>query len=310
MANYLLTEVQDEQQLRPLLKWAGGKQWLAPSLVQLYKMSGSERLIEPFTGGAALYFAARPKQAVLGDTNQTLISTYQALHRRPAAVAAELSGMRINAETFYRIRAESPTRKARIAARMIYLNRTAFGGIWRVNAQGQFNVPFGCKPETVLPNRSALDAYSKAFRNATFHASDFEQTLRCSSESTDFLYCDPPYTVTHNNNGFLRYNETIFRWHDQLRLANLCNNAARAGISVVISNAAHHDVVKLYDKKLFYGFIVPRNSNLAPQAEHRRPQDELLLISTSLGLTRQRISNTFNEVNLAHATLRSRGLRW
>lgn len=310
MADHLLTGIKGEQTLRPLLKWAGGKQWLAPSLAQLYKMSGSERLIEPFTGGAALYFAARPEQAVLGDSNQTLISTYQALHRRPAAVADELSGMCIDSKTFYRIRAESPTSKARIAARMIYLNRTAFAGIWRVNAQGRFNVPFGCKPETMLPSRSTLNAYSKAFRNAKFYASDFEQTLRQSSASDDFLYCDPPYTVTHNNNGFLRYNETIFRWHDQLRLADLCNNAAKDGISVVISNAAHHDVVKLYDKSLFYGFIVPRNSNLARKTEHRRPQDELLLVSTSLGFSRQRISNTFNEVNLAHATLRSRGLRW
>ncbi|MGE2723562.1 DNA adenine methylase [Mycolicibacterium pulveris] len=309
MADHIL-ENSNDNQLRPLLKWAGGKQWLAPSLSQLFEMSASDRLIEPFAGGAALYFFARPARAVLGDTNYTLISTYQALKRQPDSVSAELSDMNIDADTFYRIRSEQPVLKKRMAARMIYLNRTAFSGIWRVNARGEFNVPFGCKPETKLPTPSELRSYSRALKNATFYSTDFQDTLAHSSLPTDFVYCDPPYTVTHNNNGFLRYNEKIFRWSDQLRLADLCNDFAQLGTSVVVSNAAHRDVVELYDKRLFFRFVVPRNSNLAPQAKYRKPQDELLLVSKSIGLTRQRISRTLREMGLADVTLRSRGIQW
>ncbi|SEH64854.1 DNA adenine methylase [Mycolicibacterium rutilum] len=310
MADHLLKASNVRQQLRPLLKWAGGKQWLAPSLAQLYNISASTRLIEPFAGGAALYFAAGPERAVLGDANRTLISTYRTLTRHPAKVFAELGDMRIDADTFYRIRAERPALKARIAARMIYLNRTAFGGIWRVNARGEFNVPYGCKPETSLPTLPTLRAYSIALKRAKFYASDFEETFSEPSGPADFIYCDPPYTVTHNNNGFLRYNETIFRWNDQLRLADLCNSAASRGRRVVVSNAAHRDVIRLYDKSLFFGFVIQRNSNLAPQIEYRKPQDELLLVSKSLGFTRQRISNLLQKMELLQTTPRSRGLRW
>lgn len=309
MADHILV-ASGNPQLRPLLKWAGGKQWLAPALAHLFEMSGSERLIEPFVGGAALYFAVRPNTAVLGDSNPTLISTYQALKRQPDEISTELCRLSIDPETFYRVRSQRPILKNEIAARMIYLNRTAFGGLWRVNARGEFNVPFGCKPETALPTAYDLRLYSKAIRKARFHASDFESTFAHSSSATDFIYCDPPYTVTHNNNGFLRYNEKIFRWSDQLRLATLCNDIASRGARVVVSNAAHRDVIDLYDKRLFFGFIVPRNSNLAPQAKHRKTQDELLLVSKSLGLTRQRVSRTLREMELADVTLRARGLRW
>lgn len=296
--------------LRPLLKWAGGKQWLAPSLALLYEMSDSHRLIEPFTGGASLYFSTRPNAAVLGDTNRTLISTYQTLKRHPDSIASELRGMTIDPHAFYQIRSEQPTTRTRIAARMIYLNRTAFGGLWRVNARGEFNVPFGCKPETALPSAQDLQTYSKSLRKARFVLSDFESTICHSILPRDFIYCDPPYTVSHNNNGFLRYNETIFRWSDQLRLAALCNEIAQCGTRVVVSNAAHGDVVELYDKGLFFAFVVPRASNLAAQVKYRNAQDELLLVSKSLGLTRQRISLTLRQMGLSDVPLRARGIRW
>lgn len=309
MANHLLA-AQGEQRLRPLLKWAGGKQWLAPALARLFTMSGADRLVEPFTGGAAVYFASRPQQAVLGDTNTTLISTYQALTRQAEKISSVLCELTIDPETFYEVRSQRPRRRYEIAARMIYLNRTAFGGLWRVNARGEFNVPFGCKPETSLPTLADLRLYSFALKGVHLCVSDFEETLAEVSSSTDFVYCDPPYTVAHNNNGFLRYNETIFRWSDQLRLAEICNSIASGGGRIVVSNAAHSDVVNLYDRQLFYGFIVRRHSNLAPRAEHRNTQDELLLVSKSVGPTRNRVGRVLQEMEHVHATPKDKGLRW
>lgn len=309
MATDLLADTA-EHRLRPILKWAGGKQWLAPALAQLFRMSNAARLIEPFAGGAALYFSAAPQQAILADTNTTLITTYQAIAHQPGKVSNELNKLTIDSETFYAIRSQQPSHKYKIAARMLYLNRTAFGGLWRVNARGEFNVPFGCKPETKLPSSADLRAYSHALINASFHVSNFEETLAEVSSKNDFVFCDPPYTVAHNNNGFLRYNEHIFRWDDQIRLASLCNEIAQGGGRVVVSNAAHHDVVRLYDRRLFHGFIVARNSNLASQPKYRTKHNELLLVSKSVGLTRQGVARVLHEMDHLHSTLINKGMRW
>jgi DNA adenine methylase len=129
--------------LEPFLKWPGGKRWLIPRLVGLVDNIEIRRYFEPFAGGAALYFALRPRHAILSDINADLINTYRQVKYHVPEIIKRLKRLPVDQKTFYSIRAEEPTVRLDRAVRFLYLNRTAFGGIYRLNRQGRFNVPFG-----------------------------------------------------------------------------------------------------------------------------------------------------------------------
>lgn len=267
--------------LRPLLKWPGGKRWLAPSMMSALGLSGQRRLVEPFVGGGALFFATCPREAVLGDTNGDLIACYRALRDTPTPIIDELLHMPIDRSTYSNVAACKPRSDVERAVRVIYLNRTAFAGIWRVNLRGQFNVPFGCKPETRLPDADTITNISAALQSARLYTGDFDVGLAVTCDA-DFIYCDPPYTVSHNNNGFIRYNERIFGWADQMRLATSAIAQAQADRHIVISNAAHADVLNLYPRRLFARAIITRRSDLSARVIHRGDRQEALIVSKAL----------------------------
>jgi DNA adenine methylase len=267
--------------LAPILKWPGGKRWLVRALAKSVGLSAHSQIVEPFVGGGALFFDICPKAALLGDINTDLIACYRAIRDTPAAVNDVLRQLMIDRETYADIAATEPLTDIDRAVRLIYLNRTAFGGIWRVNQMGKFNVPFGCKPETRLPDSTSIERTSEALQAAALYAGDFALGLK-SAEDSDLIYCDPPYTVSHNNNGFIRYNERIFSWADQCRLAESVEFSAKEGRGVIVSNAAHNDVLKLYSRKLFARVIVYRTSNLAADPQYRGARQEALLVSRTL----------------------------
>lgn len=266
------------------LKWAGGKRWLADALItSLGRDVFKSGLCEPFAGGAALSFAIKGASPLhLSDTNRDLIETYRAIKEIPEALASELAALAVDPGVFERVRAEAPLTTLQRAVRTIYLNRTAFNGLWRVNALGQFNVPYGCKPETRLPSRDELIATSAILEKARLEERDFETAA--SSTSATAVYFDPPYTVSHNNNGFIRYNERIFSWTDQQRLAATAGHLTGRGHVVIVSNAFHQDVRKLYRDGPFKLYRVSRVTNLAANAEHRGAVSELLVISRNVRL--------------------------
>jgi DNA adenine methylase len=218
----------------------------------------------------------------LADTNRDLIETYLAIKAAPESLASGLADLAIDPEVFRRVRSEAPVTRLQRAVRTIYLNRTAFNGLWRVNALGQFNVPYGCKPETRLPLRDELIATSAILQRAKLEVKDFEAAS--TSTSAPVVYFDPPYTASHNNNGFIRYNERIFSWSDQQRLAATAVLLAERGHAVVVSNAFHQDVRKLYRGGPFKLYRVSRVTNLAANAEHRGAVSELLVISRNVRL--------------------------
>lgn len=263
------------------LKWAGGKRWLAEALAtSLSADAFSGGLCEPFAGGAALFFATTPRDAQLGDVNEGLIRTYRAIQESSPALAETLADLTIDEATYRDVRQWIPKDDVECGARLIYLNRTAFGGLWRVNRRGEFNVPFGCKPETRLPSADELAATSNLFQNVTLTVGDFCEVS--SQSSARLLYFDPPYTTAHNNNGFVRYNEKIFSWADQLRLAEHASVMADSGRHVVVSNAWHRDVRSLYSERLFKFYRVERPSNLASRPAARGIVQELLILGRSL----------------------------
>lgn len=186
------------------LKWAGGKNWFVRyynnMLPQKYK-----RYIDPFLGGGSVYFYLEPENAIISDINQELITTFIAIRDNWQKVyeILKLHSRKHSYEYYYRVRNMKPRTPATIAARMIYLNRTCFNGIYRVNRNGEFNVPIGDNTNILLETDKFKER-SKILQGTQILCQDFEKTIELSQED-DFLFCDPPYAVLEENNRFVNY---------------------------------------------------------------------------------------------------------
>jgi DNA adenine methylase len=264
---------------RPLLKWPGGKRAILGAIRPLVP-SAFHRYFEPFVGGGALFFALGPAQAVLADKNPELIECYTQVRDMPDQVIRELGALRNTADEYYRIRAWRPTTAPARAARLIYLATLSFNGIYRVNLRGEFNVPYGRKAHLDPCDRDAIYAASSSLANAELRRGDFEETVADASKG-DFAYLDPPYTIAHTRNGFLKYNAAIFSWADQTRLAAVSHGLAARGCRVVVSNADHPAIRDLY--RDFSLQTVGRASRIAASGDHRRHVTECLFFKGGPG---------------------------
>jgi DNA adenine methylase len=261
----------------PFLKWPGGKRWLVHQYASLFPLE-YRRYLEPFLGSGAVFFHLTPPHAVLSDTNTELVNAYQCLKRHPKVIERRLAELqqKHSKRLYYCIRATRPNGPIEQAVRFLYLNRTCFNGIYRVNLRGEFNVPIGTKELVAYPD-GYLQEVATYLRHASIRAADFEETID-KAESDDFVFVDPPYTVMHNNNNFVKYNAKLFSWKDQIRLASAVKRAARRGAAVMISNADHRSVRELY-KGFGIHHRVNRTSILAADLDHRRKTTELLITS-------------------------------
>ncbi|GBE56251.1 modification methylase DpnIIA [archaeon BMS3Bbin16] len=262
--------------MKPFLKWAGGKRWFVGKYSNFLPLEYN-RYIEPFMGSGAIFFWLRPKKALISDCNKDLIESYLTLKYQPDAVWKKLIVHQRNHSKvyYYKIRSSSPRNAVTRAARFIYLNRTCFNGLYRVNQHGKFNVPKGTKNTVIFPNDD-FSAVSKLLENCTLLTQDFEKTIRLAGKG-DLLYIDPPYTVQHNNNNFVKYNEQLFRWADQERLENSLKQAASRGAFILISNADSKCIHDLYSDQLWSKICVTRYSVLAANALNRKPTSELVI---------------------------------
>lgn len=263
--------------VRPFLKWPGGKRWLVPLVNELIEGLDYNTYREPFLDGGALFFALRPKSAVLSDVNEDLINTYRQVKYRSQALTESLRDLPIDQKTYNSLRESDSGSPLQNAVRFLYLNRTAFGGMYRLNQRGIFNVPFGGGERTTAPLwvYGLLSSAAKALRRARLRALDFEQAMS-EANTGDLVYCDPTYTVAHNNNGFVRYNESNFSWDDQKRLARCCRASANRGVFVIVSNAYHREVLDLFEPPRH--IAVSRTSRLCPQPKYRRRVDEYVFV--------------------------------
>jgi len=235
----------DNSKHTPFLKWAGGKRWLVDGHPNIFP-SFSGKYIEPFLGGGSVFFHLTPDRAVLSDTNAELIDTYIAI-RNDWQKVREILHCHANKHSdayYYTVRSSRPKSLAEKAARFIYLNRTCFNGIYRVNRKGQFNVPRGTR-NSVIFETDDFEGLSKLLKKAELKACDFEEVIDGASAG-DLIFADPPYTVRHNNNSFIKYNEKLFSWDDQLRLASCLKGAAERGVLIIATNAYHQSVIELY----------------------------------------------------------------
>jgi len=262
--------------MSPFLKWPGGKRWLVAQYPNLFP-TNFNRYIEPFLGGGAVFFHLLPKKAILSDINPDVIAAYEGVRDEQRKVCQALwrhQGKHTK-DYYYHVRAMQCRTKATAAARIIYLNRTCFNGIYRVNARGEFNVPIGTRTNVISSNEDLKDA-SEAMSSAKIVLEDFEKTIK-KSKKNDFLFVDPPYTVRHNNNGFVKYNETLFSWDDQIRLAKCLDKARQRGVKIMITNANHDSVRELYENRGFNFLVVSRFSSISANVEFRKEFEELII---------------------------------
>lgn len=223
-----------------------------------------------------MYFALQPAQAILSDANFELINTYQAIKDDPLMIKRLLREhqRKHSKDYYYKMRSYKPRCEYRMAARFIYLNRTCWNGLYRVNLSGKFNVPIGTKL-TVTMETDDWQAMAERLKPASLSCRDFEESIEMADKG-DVIFADPPYTVKHNFNGFIKYNDSLFSWDDQIRLRDAVLRAKLKGARVIVTNAHHASILELY-KNRFILEPVTRASILAGSSAHRGRYEELLI---------------------------------
>lgn len=278
-ASDLLSVPLEPPSVRPFLKWTGGKQWLARLLPEIEPEQFTGRYYEPFLGGGCAFFSIEPSYAILSDINKELIATYSAVKTDVESVISHLRSLQNDRNEYQRIRESKPKSSIEIAARFIYLNKTAFNGMYRVNRSGQFNVPFGRYTNPTICNAERLREAHIALRCCRLRCCDFA-TATADADPYDLVYFDPPYITGHTNNGFLKYNAPLFSWPDQERLAHVARVLARNGTHVIVSHAPFRPVISLY--RGFYYYQLDRNSLISGNGATRGRVTEVLLSSFPL----------------------------
>lgn len=246
---------------KPVLKWAGGKQALAERLIPLFPGNFS-RFYEPFLGGASVLLALRPEKAVVGDRNDWLLDTYNAIRTDHRQVACYLDEMVNGKEEYERVRRIPPESldPYRRAAQLVYLNKTCFRGLFRVNQKGQFNVPYGAYDRRFY-DPGNLEAVARCLAGVEIRYGDFESTI-ADATPDDFIYLDPPYYKQGGYSDFDRYTKWKFREHDHARLATACRELDRRGVRWSVSNSDTEFVRALFDGYTIHPIASRREINL------------------------------------------------
>lgn len=267
----------------PFLKWVGGKRKLIPEIKKMLPGGLSKyTYYEPFVGGGALLFDLQPTQAVINDSNEELINVYTVIRDHPKELIDELKKHKNTPEYFYEIR--SMDRKPIFnnisnierASRIIYLNKTCYNGLYRVNNSGKFNSPFGKYKNPNIVNESVIKAVSNYLNNAQVEILnvDYEVALRNVSKNA-FVYLDPPYHPISKSSNFTGYVRGGWGEKDQLRLRDICNNLNKKGVKFLLSNSSSDFIKEIYDEYNIHTVRASRSIN--SDSSKRGKVDELLI---------------------------------
>ena len=238
----------------PFVKWVGGKRQLLDSITSLLPRR-IQTYCEPFLGGGAVLFSLQPNRCIVNDLNHDLINVYEVIRDNVDLLIDSLKKHDNNIEYFYRIRdldrdkdSYHAMSKVEKASRLIYLNKTCYNGLFRVNSSGEFNAPFGYYKNPNIVNESVLRAVNNYLNSAyvTFYSEDFTETLERISRGC-FVYLDPPYDPVSDTASFTGYNRGGFDKGDQIRLKECCDNLTERGIKFMLSNSATEFIINLYN---------------------------------------------------------------
>ena len=268
-------KLEAQTDIRPILKWAGGKTQLLSALAS-HIPSNFSRYVEPFIGGGALFFALQPEHALISDSNPELVNLYQQVANDVEAVIRCLKGYENTREMFYDVRGQDWQRLApcEAAARMIYLNRTCFNGLYRVNRKGEFNVPFGNYRNPSICDEKNLRAAAEVLKRAEIVCCDFSKVLGGMVRRGDFVFLDPPYVPVGKWGDFKRYTKEQFSNDDQVRLSQAVEEIHRNGVWAVLTNSNHPFVHKLYSGHKID--IVQTKRNISSNGAMRRGEDVIV----------------------------------
>lgn len=272
-----VTKIEKTVQARPVLKWAGGKTQMLNSIVpKVPEKYGT--YIEPFMGGGALFFALTPKQAIIADSNPELINMYREVANHVEDVIGYLHQYKNTKEDFYSVRKLDWLKlpKAEAAARMIYLNKTCFNGLYRVNKKGQFNVPYGKYENPKYCDEEALYAASKALGRATIVCGDYLSILKDYAREGDFVFLDPPYLPISEYADFKRYTKEQFYEEDHVELAKEVERLQGLGCHVILTNSNHPLVHELYAPYKIE--VVPTKRYISCNGSKRKGEDAIVTI--------------------------------
>jgi DNA adenine methylase len=234
----------------PIVKWVGGKRQLMFELIKNMPKSYN-RYFEPFIGGGALFFELQPEQAYISDMNEELINLYSVVRDNVYELIKDLSKHEVSKEYFLEIRnidrTEQYTELSDVerASRFIYLNRTCFNGMYRVNSQGQFNVPFGHYKNPRIIDENNLLNCSELLKNTEIKCADFSEILT-KVKKGDLVYFDPPYVPLNETSSFTSYTKDGFDINMQFKLRDVCDELDNKGVKFMLSNSDTKLVNELY----------------------------------------------------------------
>ena len=270
--------------LSPVLKWVGGKRQLLNEIIPMIP-SNCTTYVEPFIGGGAVLFELQPKKAIINDYNSELINVYNTIKDYPEELILELQFHKDNntSEYFYSVRESDrdveifdKMTAVQKAARIIYLNKTCFNGLYRVNSSGQFNSPYGKYKNPNIVNDKVVRAMSKYFNDnsITINNGDFKESLKGLRKGS-FVYLDPPYMPISVSSSFTGYTDTGFDVNKQIELKNVCDNLNEKGIKFLQSNSDCEFIRELY--KDYNIKIIKAKRNINSKGNLRGEINEVLI---------------------------------
>ena len=267
----------------PFLKWVGGKRQLMPSIVDhLPENIKDYKYIEPFIGGGAVFFNLQPKNAVINDYNEELINVYQVIKDNLDDLIIDLKKHKNEAEYFYSIRSLDRNGEfkklsaVKRASRLIFLNKTCFNGLYRVNNADEFNSPFGRYKNPNIVNEPTLKAVNKFLNNnnVEINSGDYSEILK-QTDKKCFVYLDPPYHPISESSNFTGYVQGGWNMYDQIDLKTACDELHKKGVKFLLSNSSADFIKDLYkDYKIT---IVKANRAINSNGADRGEVDEVLI---------------------------------
>ena len=266
----------------PFVKWVGGKRQLIGDIVPLLPKKVSS-YCEPFLGGGAVLFSVQPKNAFVNDLNEELIAVYETIRDDVDTLIATLNQHKNNQEHYYSTRDLDRDKenyqtlsKVTKAARLIFLNKTCYNGLFRVNSAGEFNTPFGNYKNPNIVNEPVLRAVNKYLNvnNVSFYSEDFAENLLRVKKGC-FVYLDPPYDPVSDTSSFTGYNKGGFDKNEQVRLKLCCDDLNNRGIKFLLSNSATVFIKELY--KGYHISVVEAKRAINSDASKRGAVEEVLI---------------------------------
>lgn len=262
---------------KPILKWAGGKTQMLDELMPRVPKT-YDRYIEPFFGGGALFFSLKPEKAIIADSNPELINMYLQVAHHVDDVIECLQKYENTSEMFYEVRSLDwqTLSKAEAAARTIYLNKTCFNGLYRVNRNGQFNTPFGKYKNPKICDIDTLRLASEALQKAEILCGDYILVLEHYAQPGDFVFLDPPYLPISENSDFKRYTKEQFYEDDHVELAKMIGTLHERGCYVILTNSNHPLVHQLYDQYKIE--VIQTKRHISCHGNTRKGEDVIVTI--------------------------------